>query len=305
MLTAVLSREVIQIGSLGLYITWRKTQRLGKSYRNVVGATWPGVDIPYLISPEIESRRDDILSAMVMLSEHTCLSFHSRTNEPDYLHFINSQGCASYVGFIGGVQPVFVAPACRVGNICHEILHALGFHHEHTRADRGQYISILYQNIMKGKKRNFQVQNGNTFNLSYDLTSILHYGRHFFSVNNLPTIMSKKNEKAMGQRTYMSKLDIQRVRILYNCDAKENQTAGDWSQQNGPRHANAGRQNDNTTHHLPETRQDSRQNSTESASRHVSGSSATNTTSGFNQDDISTSPLLNSNTTSESHPSRM
>lgn len=52
---------------------------------------------------------------------------------------------------------------------------------------------------------------------SVNNVSLLVFARRFFSVNNLPTIMSKKTEKAMGQRTYMSKLDIQRVRILYNC----------------------------------------------------------------------------------------
>lgn len=59
--------------------------------------------------------------------------------------------CASYVGFIGGEQEVFVGPRCALGNIVHEILHALGFHHEHTRTDRGQYITVLSQNIMNGK----------------------------------------------------------------------------------------------------------------------------------------------------------
>lgn len=58
--------------------------------------------------------------------------------------------CASYVGFIGGAQPVLVGPLCFMGNIVHEILHALGFHHEHTRKDRDQYITILSHNIMEG-----------------------------------------------------------------------------------------------------------------------------------------------------------
>lgn len=66
------------------------------------------------------------------------------------LHLLSCSSCASYVGFIGGEQPVFIGPPCIVGNIVHEILHALGFHHEHTRTDREQYIKILPQNIMAG-----------------------------------------------------------------------------------------------------------------------------------------------------------
>lgn len=32
----------------------------------------------------------------------------------------------------------------------HEVLHALGFHHEQVRSDRDQYVQILYQNILSG-----------------------------------------------------------------------------------------------------------------------------------------------------------
>ena len=33
----------------------------------------------------------------------------------------------------------------------HEILHALGFYHEHTRRDRNTFISINTDNILPGK----------------------------------------------------------------------------------------------------------------------------------------------------------
>lgn len=66
------------------------------------------------------------------------------------MHQLLFCSCASYVGFIGGEQPLFVGPPCIVGNIVHEVLHALGFHHEHTRKDREQYITVVPNNIMKG-----------------------------------------------------------------------------------------------------------------------------------------------------------
>ncbi|KAF0038858.1 hypothetical protein F2P81_009342 [Scophthalmus maximus] len=137
-----------------------KTELLSKNYvvlegdmvmstdRNAVGNKWPTRKIPYAISPELASRTDDILSATVMVSDHSCLSFHKRTTETDHLLFKTGKGCASYVGVIGGEQPVFIAPQCMLGNIVHEILHALGFHHEHTRTDRRKYVRILHHNIM-------------------------------------------------------------------------------------------------------------------------------------------------------------
>ncbi|KAE8285521.1 Zinc metalloproteinase nas-15 [Larimichthys crocea] len=187
------------------------------SDRNAVESTWPTLEIPYVISPELASQTDDIVSAIAMVSEHTCVSFHNRTSETNYLLFKTSKGCASYVGFIGGEQSVFIGPPCKVGNIIHEILHALGFHHEHTRTDREQYIRILPHNIMAGMEKNFKKQHGQTFDLGYDIASIMHYGSGFFSANGLPTIVPNTDAKNMGQRVRMTETDIEKVRHLYNC----------------------------------------------------------------------------------------
>lgn len=184
-----------------------------------MSSVWNTLEIPYDISPELVGRTDDVLAAMAMVSKHTCVSFHRRTVEKDHLLFTMGTGCASYVGLIGGSQPVFVGPRCTVGNVVHEILHALGFHHEHTRLDRGQHVTIIPQNIMEGKEKNFKERDGETYGLSYDISSILHYGRDYFSSNGLPTIVPKTVAEDMGQRVRMTQTDVQRVRRLYNCDA--------------------------------------------------------------------------------------
>uniref|UniRef100_A0A3Q3EQZ9 Metalloendopeptidase n=1 Tax=Labrus bergylta TaxID=56723 RepID=A0A3Q3EQZ9_9LABR len=188
--------------------------------KNAVQSVWPTHDIAYLISKELAHRTKDILSGMAMLSEHTCLSFHERTSETNYLLFKDSKGCASYVGFRGGEQPVFMGPPCIVGNIAHEILHALGFQHEHTRMDREEHITVMSHNIMSGMEKNFQKKSGETFGLPYDITSIMHYGSAFFSANHLPTIVSKGEETKMrmGQRDRLTERDIERVARLYGCD---------------------------------------------------------------------------------------
>lgn len=59
--------------------------------------------------------------------------------------------CGSFVGCQGGEQRVYFSNVCTVGNLCHEIMHALGLHHEHTRRDRDQYVTIKWDNILKGE----------------------------------------------------------------------------------------------------------------------------------------------------------
>ncbi|XP_077478972.1 low choriolytic enzyme [Stigmatopora argus] len=186
--------------------------------RNAVDKRWPSTRIPYWIDHSLVSRKGDIEMGLRIISMRTCVSFHERTHEPDFIFFKRGFGCASYVGFIGGEQDIHVDTTCQVGNIIHEVLHALGFYHEHTRSDRGKHITIVQENIMKGHKKNFRMQMGETFDLPYDLPSIMHYGSTFFSTNGNPTIVARVKNKQMGQRVAMTPIDVQRIRMLYECD---------------------------------------------------------------------------------------
>lgn len=75
-----------------------------------------------------------------------------------YLSSLNSS-CASYVGFQGGAQSVYFGRACNVGNLCHELMHALGLHHEHTRPDRDQYVTIQWDNVVPGNSHQHNILN--------------------------------------------------------------------------------------------------------------------------------------------------
>lgn len=45
---------------------------------------------------------------------------------------------------------IFGYDCMSVGEIVHEVMHQLGFSHEHTRPDRDQYITVLWNNIKPG-----------------------------------------------------------------------------------------------------------------------------------------------------------
>ena len=66
--------------------------------------------------------------------------------------------CWSYIGKRGGEQVLSLRPPdekhchclCDAGRVLHEMMHALGFYHEHTRPDRDQHIQIVPENVKKG-----------------------------------------------------------------------------------------------------------------------------------------------------------
>ncbi|XP_042359844.1 hatching enzyme 1.2-like isoform X2 [Plectropomus leopardus] len=194
--------------------------------RNAVMTLWADAIVPYAITYELADQEFNILSAFKMISDFTCIRFVPHTTELNYLKFKNGKGCASFVGCQGGAQPVYYARSCSVGNLCHEIIHALGLHHEHTREDRDQYIDVQWHNIIPGRGRNFKVRRGNTLNLPYDVNSIMHYGKYFFSRDGSPTMLAKQSGVQMGQRTHLSHLDIQRLNRLYRCDERMNSVYG-------------------------------------------------------------------------------
>lgn len=68
----------------------------------------------------------------------------------------------------------------------------LGFFHTQSATNRDEYVKIKWNNIISGKKINFQKFDSSfitDFNISYDYSSILHYSAHAFSRNSHATIV--------------------------------------------------------------------------------------------------------------------
>ena len=59
----------------------------------------------------------------------------------------------------------------------------------------------------------------NTQNTPYDYASVMHYEPDAFTSNGLPTVESLQPNVTFGQSFNMSTIDIQEVRLFYNCSS--------------------------------------------------------------------------------------
>ncbi len=140
-----------------------------------------------------------------------------------YIHKICYR-CYSYVGRLySAYQPqgVSLGRGCVfISTAIHELGHAIGFYHEHTRSDRDEYVNVLTNNIRSGQESNFRkFQPGATltFGYGYDYASIMHYRSNSFSRNRESTIVAKDSGIVFGSTKELSPLDILKANALYSC----------------------------------------------------------------------------------------
>ena len=150
-----------------------------------------------------------------------------RTTEQFYLGIGNFRyGCWSYVGDVTeylDVQPINFGPGCYSTAIVeHEIMHALGFGHEHTRADRDQHVTIEWDNVDSRYENNFAIMTDQSnWGVDYDYRSVMHYTQYAFSRSpGLPTIVTldASFQTTIGTAQEMSSSDILQIELLYRCD---------------------------------------------------------------------------------------
>ncbi|KAK6019623.1 astacin, partial [Ostertagia ostertagi] len=78
----------------------------------------------------------------------TCIDFKEDKNAKDRVRVWVGTGCWSSVGRVGGMQNISLGQGCEsVGTAAHEIGHALGFYHAHSRHDRDEFITVDVANI--------------------------------------------------------------------------------------------------------------------------------------------------------------
>ncbi|XP_055327563.1 zinc metalloproteinase nas-13-like [Paramacrobiotus metropolitanus] len=201
---------------------------------------WPSHRIPVVIDPQApysRAQRALILDALRQYHLYTCIRFVPRTTENDYIFITHSpqRGCSSHVGRQGGKQTMYLKiPGCvtLIGTTIHEILHNIGFFHEHSRPDRDANVKIIWDDILPGYAANFQTYapwTVDTLGQPYDYDSVMHYSAVAFSKNRASYTVYPFNARPdrLGQRLKLSEIDIRKVNVAYRCPAVQQNTLRD------------------------------------------------------------------------------
>ena len=180
---------------------------------------WPQGIVPYHIQDDVPNK-DQVIRAMSHFNG-TAIQFVPYSGQEDVLVFESGPGCRSYLGKIGGKQPLWISGGCSAKEITHEIMHALGFIHEQNRPDRDAHVKVIWDNILDKYRHNFEIFPANLMRASgantFDYHSIMLYEPHAFAKNpGIMTLVSTHAELEINPNPSLSAGDRLRLNKVYN-----------------------------------------------------------------------------------------
>jgi hypothetical protein len=176
---------------------------------------WTNNEIPFEIDGSATDTDRHYIAWAVEQMSTTPLRLRPRTaNDVDYVVFKNAgDGCYSYYGRTGGAQEVHIG-GCGKGGPLHEVLHAAGFEHEHTRSDRDAHITVYMENVSAECQHLFD-RTESVPSTSYDTDSVMHYASYACSRGGEPTMLRKSDGRPIKDAEALSALDRAGIQALY------------------------------------------------------------------------------------------
>ncbi|KAI6214298.1 Zinc metalloproteinase nas-8 [Aphelenchoides besseyi] len=193
---------------------------------------WPQARIPYVLSTQYNERERAVLArAFQEYHRKTCIRFAPKeTFDRDYLYIGKIDGCYSDVGKAGGRQELSLDDGCmQYDTIVHELMHSIGFYHEHERWDRDHFIQILWQNIDREAYDQFgrvDLAESSYYGEGYDYHSIMHYDSMAFSKNGRETLVARQPAMThvIGSALDFSPTDLIKIQRMYMCSVPTDST---------------------------------------------------------------------------------
>ncbi len=182
--------------------------------------TWESREIPYFIAEDLPAPQR-VMDVIDYFNRHTPIRFVPFEDDDDAVVFMPAEKhCRSYLGRIGGHQPIFLSNGCGPREITHEIMHALGFVHEHTRPDRDRYVRVHWEEISEQGIGQFEVVPEEWAELvegrPFDYQSVMIYGPTLFAkVPGTQTLESITAERIAPISNGLSREDIERLYRVY------------------------------------------------------------------------------------------
>ncbi|CEF68654.2 Astacin-like metalloendopeptidase [Strongyloides ratti] len=187
---------------------------------------WPDGRVPYQLSSQYTLRQRAVIAkAFNAYYTRTCIEFVPRNStDIDYVYISKKDGCYADFARVGGKQEVSLADECvDYPTVIHELMHVIGFIHEHQRSDRDEYIKVIWKNIIDGANTDFEKLNSlglSNYGETYDYFSIMHYESTEGSRNGQNTLESliPAFTTLMGKALDFTAGDLRRVNKAYRCD---------------------------------------------------------------------------------------
>lgn len=181
---------------------------------------WESGAIPYHIDPELKNP-ERVQKTLQLFSEKTPIRFVPFNGQANAIVFApGEKNCRSYLGKIGGHQPIYLDDKCGVPEIAHELMHALGFIHEQSRPDRDRFVKINWDRIDPEHAAQFEIAPEEVARLSlsrpFDYKSTMLYDSTMFAKTagqiTLESITAEPIEPAAEG---LSREDIERIYKFY------------------------------------------------------------------------------------------
>jgi len=220
--------EALRFGDIVLSKEQEEKARQGMRFDKYPEYKWPNNQIPY------EIRSKDYNTDQVGIIENAIADWNkqiknlkivkrsTRRPQKDYVYVFSGDGCYSAMGKEGDQQGLSLESDGCVdrATVQHEFMHAAGFTHEQNRSDRDKYIKMLWDNIPKKWRDQYDKVSSEEYGNQgpYDYYSVMHYTVDAPDTDGDPAfevLQSGIDEDKIGNGETFTKGDIDKLNVVY------------------------------------------------------------------------------------------